>query len=489
MIKMKQQFKKLRSLLSEKVFLYPILTGVLFSTIELHKNWTISTTTNKILFVLIVLTFCFAVNFLIKLFINNKIKASLIATLFIIINLYYQYLANIINDSNITKLFFEFINTIHIQRYIVSFLILVVLGITYFIIKSRNKLFNLNLYLNVLLSVFLIFEVCSILITKPNTVELIPSPNCHTGKLINSILKEKPNIYFILLDSYTSSESLKKYWSFDNSSFEDSLTKMGFFCTHSTKSDYDYTPYCMASYLNMSLLKLNPNKQKNELYLQPIYNTLELIKNSSVIQQIVYSGYSFFNYSFFEIGNSKKFYNWNLKESSAFSKLFQTTLWPPALNKIQSIIYHNSEQFSRFPNLEIFHMLKDSINVKSNDPKFVYAHIMMPHDPFLYDENGNKMSTQYSGLYENESYLKQLQYTNTLVLETIQKILIFEEKKPIIIIQGDHGYRYLKNFDLKTQRIEAHTIYSSYLVPTDIKNRLYDSIKPIQAFSLFFNEN
>jgi hypothetical protein len=242
MIKMKQQFEKLRSLLSEKVFLYPILTGVLFSTIELHKNWTISTTTNKILFIIIVLTFCFAVNLLIRLFIKNKIKASLIATLFIIINLYYQYLFNVINELAITKLFFESINPIHTGRYIVSLLILIVLSLSDFILKSRKKLFDLNLYLNVLISILIIFEVCSILITKPNTVELIPSPNRHTGKLIHSILKEKPNIYFIILDSYTSSESLKKYWGYDNSAFEDSLAKIGFFSTYASKPEYDFTP-------------------------------------------------------------------------------------------------------------------------------------------------------------------------------------------------------------------------------------------------------
>jgi hypothetical protein len=490
MIKMKQQFEKLKFLLSEKVFLYPILTGVLFTTVELHKNWTISTTTNKILFVLIVLTFCLAVNFLIRLFIKNKIKASLIATLFIITNLYYQYLFNVINELTITKLFFEFINSIHIQRYIVSFLILVVLSITYFIIKSQKKIFNLNLYLNVLLSIFLIFEIGTIVFTKHFNIKLIPSSNQHSGKLIHSILKDKPNIYFILLDSYTSSESLKKYWNFDNSAFEYSLSKKGFYTTHSSKSDYDETAYCLASYLNMTLLNLDHIPLTYELWVENKNNILNLINRSSVIQQIKNSGYGIVNYSIFEIANSKKYYNTVISNNSeTLYSFFQLTSLISVGNYIQTKFYLSSLQPTYFPNLKIFQLLKDSIDYKSNIPKFVYAHIMMPHSPFDFDENGNRMTSEYSNVFNNESYLKQLRYTNALVNETVRKILISEKKKPIIIIQGDHGYRFLNNVNSKIQKTEAFSIFSSYLLPDDIMKNLNDSIKPITVFSLLFNTN
>ena len=85
--------------------------------------------------------------------------------------------------------------------------------------------------------------------------------------------------------------------------------------------------------------------------------------------------------------------------------------------------------------------------------------------------------------------MNQLIYTNKLVLNTIKKILITEKKKPIIIIQGDHGYRFFKTRNSKIQRTEAHTIFSSYLLPDDLNRLLNDSIKPVQAFSLLFNKH
>ena len=487
---MKQRFEKLRVLLGEKLSVYPILIGILFITTELHKNWTISTSINKVLFAFIIIAFCLAVNFLSVLFIKNKIKASLIVLLIIVFNLYYQYLYNWIYELGLTKLLLDLLITIHPGRYIGSFLSIICFVLLILIIKARKNLFSLNLYLNIVISFFLVFEVGSIIFTKPFVVELIPSSNLYTGKLINSIIKDKPNIYFILLDAYTSSASLKKYWGYDNSPFEDSLANMGFYNTHSSKSDYDCTYYCIASYLNMSLLKLNPKKPKNELWLHPDYNTLDLIKKNTVTQRIINSGYIFANYSIFDIDN---FDNsncvWKPNDPESLNKLYERTSWLPIINKIQQMFYQTPESGTLSPNLKLFHILKDSIASDRNVPIFVYAHIMMPHQPFEFDENGNKMSYQYSEILENESYLKQLRYTNTLVIETIRKILASENKKPIIIIQGDHGYRFLKNVDLKNRRIEAHSILSSYLFPKDLSINLNDSINPIQALSLLFNSN
>ena len=126
--------------------------------------------------------------------------------------------------------------------------------------------------------------------------------------------------------------------------------------------------------------------------------------------------------------------------------------------------------------------------MKSEVPKFYYAHILMPHQPFEYDENGNKMSYEYSTLIKNDSYLKLLRYTNSMVIKTIQNILTNEKKKPFIIIQGDHGYRFLENVDTKIQKTEGHTIFSAYLYPNELKIQLNDSIKPIEALSLLFDE-
>jgi hypothetical protein len=439
-----------------------------------------------------IFVFCLVVNFLSRILINNKIKAALIATLFIVINLYFQYLYNWIYELGLTKLLLDLLITIHPGRYIGSFLSIICFILLLLIIRTRKNLFSLNIYLNVVFSIFLIFEVGSILFIKPVTIELINSPNQTSGKLVKSILTDKPDIYFILLDAYTNSASLKKYWHYDNTPFKDSLSKIGFYCTYESKSEYDFTPYCLASYLNLSLLKIDQKKSLVQGWNQQKSGILDLIEKNTVTQNIVNSGYTFINYSIFEIGNTKRLYTTPVSTKDwkePLSVFFIPTIFPAILSKIYKANYLDEEQVPLYPNLKVFQLLKDSINENSKTPIFVYAHILMPHEPFEYDENGKRTKFQDRNSLDNELYLKQLRYTNSLILETIQKILSSEKKKPIIIIQGDHGYRYLKNFNSKVQGTEAHSMFSSYLFPDELRIHLNDSIKPIQALSLLFDEH
>ena len=484
---MKIDISHIRRHLSEQTFLYPILTGILFVIKVLHNDWLISSFVNKIFLTIIVIVFCLTTVYITRLFIQNKTKASLIATLFIVISLYFQYFLACVNEPHIIKPVLGWLDSSYPERYILFILGIIGFGIIIIIIRTRKNLSSLNLYFNTLFSILLVFKIGTIIFTKPFTIELIYSPNQHTGGLVNSIIKDKPNIYFILLDSYTSSASLDRYWDYDNSPFESSLSKVGFFCTHSSKSDYDFTPYCMASYLNMSLLKLSPKLTNNELWLQPKFNTLDLIKNDIVVKQIVNSGYTFVNYSIFEIGKAKPLYQaWSNEDSNNLLDLLKITIWPTILSEINVLLCIDSPP--TFQNLKVF-ILLGSVADRRKTPFFVYGHIMMPHPPFEYDENGNRTRSEDRNSQNNKLYLNQLIYTNKLVLNTIKKILITEKKKPIIIIQGDHGYRFFKTRNSKIQRTEAHTIFSSYLLPDDLNRLLNDSIKPVQAFSLLFNKH
>lgn len=484
---MKINISYLRRWLSRQTILYPILTGSLFVIEVLHKDWLISSFINKLFFAIIVIAFCLTAVFITRLLVKNKTKASLVATLFIVICLHFQYFLGYVNEPYIVKPLLNWLDSSHPGRCIISFLGIIGLGVIFLIIRTRKNLSSLNLYFNVLLGILVVFEIGTIIFTKPFAIELIYSPSKHTGTLVNSIIKDKPNIYLILLDSYTSSTSLERYWDYDNSSFEDSLSKVGFFCTHSSQSDYDYTPYCMASYLNMSLLKFGPKQTNNELWLLPKFNTLELIQKNVFVKQIVSSGYSFVNYSIFKIGKTSPLNKaWASEDSNNLQDLLEITIWPTILSEIDVLLYPDSPP--TFENLKVFKLL-GSVADRRNTPFFVYAHIMMPHPPFEYDENGNRTRFQDRNAQNKRSYLKQLVYTNKLVVNTIKRILIAEKKKPIIIIQGDHGYRFLKTRDSKIQRTEAHTIFSSYLFPDDINKLLNDSIRPIDAFSLLFNKH
>ncbi|MEY4927371.1 MAG: hypothetical protein RI894_1807 [Bacteroidota bacterium] len=298
-------------------------------------------------------------------------------------------------------------------------------------------------------------------------------------------LPQKPNIYYLILDAYTGAESLRTYWQYDNTSFADSLRNLGFFVTKNAKSNYDYTYYAMASNLNASELNLCAFCEPNELYFKSAQNTLALIKESRVPQYFQKQGYKIINYSLFDVQNTPKFYsdndlwveknNWDVY----LGKTLLMALWNN-LCRTKSIADEAAEVL--YPNQEIFNQFYTDSLYQQEQPFFLYAHILMPHAPVCFDENGDKIDVALSA---EQQYLAQLKYTNKLTLKALKHILKNDKTNPIILLQGDHGYRFFKALPLNDRRKEAHSIFSAYRVPDVIKQQLNDSIKTINVFRLF----
>jgi hypothetical protein len=135
---------------------------------------------------------------------------------------------------------------------------------------------------------------------------------------------------------------------------------------------------------------------------------------------------------------------------------------------------------------------------------FVYAHIIAPHPPFVFDEEGTVVSqdtpftlndaNHYTREHSQKNYIagyrRQIQYVNTLVLETIDAILSRSTTPPIIVIQGDHGpgahlhWGSLEN----TIPAERFGILNAYYFPDQDYALLYPSISPVNSFRVLFNQ-
>jgi hypothetical protein len=115
-------------------------------------------------------------------------------------------------------------------------------------------------------------------------------------------------------------------------------------------------------------------------------------------------------------------------------------------------------------------------------PKFVYAHIIAPHDPYVFDRDGNPVdiaepmddATFYAG------YRDELVYLNRRVLAVIETILQNSTTPPVIIIQGDHGPGRSSNLD-------RHKILNAYYLPGVPAEQLYPGITPVNSFRLVFD--
>jgi hypothetical protein len=71
-------------------------------------------------------------------------------------------------------------------------------------------------------------------------------------------------------------------------------------------------------------------------------------------------------------------------------------------------------------------------------PKFVFAHLLMPHPPYVFDADGSFVAE--SPARGGPTYATQLSYTNTRLKAILEPLLALPEaERPIIVIQADEG--------------------------------------------------
>lgn len=313
---------------------------------------------------------------------------------------------------------------------------------------------------------------------------------------------DQPDIYYIILDGYARDDILKKYFHYDNSEFTDYLKKKGFFVATESRSNYLQTSLSLSSSLNMRYLKDFAGRQdSNRSALAP------LISNSQVRQFLNSRGYQFVNvisgYYLTEIKGADIFITpkINLSEFEIFF-LELTPLAP---------IYHsllNTNNPTLHQAKVNFAIDKIASPIEGEDPKFIFSHLLIPHPPFVFNENGaiKKVSAKEftfsdaDGYFREtgasiedyrQRYLGQVKYVNQRIKTTIDKILS-RSKQPIIIIQGDHGPGSMLNWAnsnlIKESLDERTAILNAYYFPDQNYRNLKPNIGPVNSFRVIFNQ-
>lgn len=422
------------------------------------------------------LGFTFALYYLLFLLTNDFFKASILVILIGIPLIFFNVFFNVVLKYAPFLARFRYI----IILTIAIFTILIVL-----VLQSKKSFKNISYYLNTLFVCLIIYNIIIIsfnlnVLSVETTID-DRKTTVHNYNNIKVNLDYIPDIYYILLDSYTSSESLMKFWNYDNRLFEHSLQERGFYIASISKSFHPSTIISIVSTLNMT-------NDKN-LLTENGTKLLELIKDSKVIQKLEKMGYNIRNLSIFDIGSKRKYYGAFLVENlieldsynsllTIYKKIFENSL-PTILNNF----------ISQQRQGEIIKKIFSSLPVSMEDKKifnFTYAHFMIPHNPGKFDREGNIIPF-FKRSSTPKTYLDQLIATNKYVLKEVDNILnqYDTEKRPIIIIQGDHGYRYLTDFHKNVQ--EKNSIFSAYYLPSKGNLNLYSGISPYNIFRVIFN--
>ena len=419
---------------------------------------------------------------------KDWIKAALFATFFLLLFFSYGALSKQVRLS--------LGDTVH--TFFMPAICLVLFYFTYIVKKTRISLFNLTRILNFVSAFLFLYLSINIgvykLKTFDNWFEVDSTRKILTSTPLSGKLKTLPDIYYIILDRYANESILKEVFNFDNSEFIDYLTNKGFYVASQSRSNYLITTHSLSSSLNMRYINYLSEKLKG-----PPDNMLPMhamLKDYKVWRFLKSKGYKFVHFgSWWPPTYKNKFADLNINlywPPNFINVLYRTTMLYPILNKLG--YPHNFTQWKRI--IYKFDKLAEIPSIK--EPTFVFAHMLIPHFPYVFDRYGNFLSEEMVAKRNNkENYIDQLIFTNKKVEGLIDKLISNSEVPPIIILQADEGpypHRYRRsrlNFNWeqasKANLRQKMGILNAYYLPHINQNVLYASITPVNSFRLIFN--
>ncbi len=235
----------------------------------------------------------------------------------------------------------------------------------------------------------------------------------------------KRDIYYLVFDRYADNATLRREFQFDNADFTHALRERGFHLAEQSYANYPKTEISMASALNM-------NYHGDTIAQLPHYR--DLLEQHQVGRVFTAMGYRYYH-----LGCPLDGLRDNPQAASNYRFSRMPTEFAEMLFRMTSFYPYFPSTDVRTQSIQKFDALPQ-IAAQRGVPKFVYAHFLLPHNPWKFNRDGSLVTPAVAASRtEAENYIHQLVYTNTRVLETIDNILARSETPPVIILQADEG--------------------------------------------------
>jgi hypothetical protein len=358
-----------------------------------------------------------------------------------------------------------------------------------------------------LLNLVLIFAVLSqVLLGSIELVKRLPAAALTSGRGnglpdtgidVNLDCTIRPDIYLIILDGYGRADALKEVYGVDTGGFLESLESKGFYIADQSHSNYIQTVYSIPSTLNFRYMDPMPAEESGYEYFPALVannQAMALLRQCGYKMVTFNTGFTFTNYPeadvYFSLGSGLNEYEELFLASTPLDGLVEKVLVKPpdrGYDAHRARVQYTFEKLAELP--------------RRSGPKFVYAHIISPHPPFVFDAEGNPVQPNrsysigdgddYRGTWKEyrSGYAQQVQYVNKLLDETLSSIISRSASPPVIIIQGDHGPGGLlvwKSPDL-TCLWSRTAILNAYYLPDSGSRDLFPDITPVNSLRVVLN--
>ncbi|NPA92638.1 MAG: LTA synthase family protein, partial [Chloroflexi bacterium] len=244
---------------------------------------------------------------------------------------------------------------------------------------------------------------------------------------------------------------LQGLYGYDNTPFITDLQQQGFIVVPQSRANYPRTALSLPSSLNMDYIQnLMPGMEDSPFWwrVSPLISdsrTWEILKEAGYISVAVASDWAPTNNTKADVYLHPKplhiigfpAYYIATTPLKIFAPLLSPIAFFTSTSGHRMLINYDFDTLANLP--------------PTSQPKFVFAHIIAPHPPFVFDAQGNPRDPGYPFTFNDgndfpqskavyrEAYINQLQYINQRVEDMVESILANATRPTVIIIQSDHG--------------------------------------------------
>ena len=355
-------------------------------------------------------------------------------------------------------------------------------------------------YLNLVMALGLLFPVYKLVagfVREPlpprGTARIVQASG---GELVLDC-SNTPDIYYIILDGYGRADALIDLYGFDNRPFLETLERKGFFVADESHTNYTQTIFSIPSSLNFSLIEPPGAGVSGQRYFSDLMRDnkiMSTLKGCGYRTVAIESGYYFTDHPVVDLYlrpviGLNEFESLLLADSPLDVMAEELNLEPPE----HSYAGHRRRVLYSFEKLESL--------PRMDGPKIVFAHIISPHPPFVFDSSGQPIRPDYAyyigdgddfqGSLDEylAGYPEQAEFVNQQLGRVIDALLANSSTPPVIILQGDHGpgSRLVWGAPDRTCLWERTPILNAYYLPGDGARWLYPSISPVNSFRVVLN--
>lgn len=265
---------------------------------------------------------------------------------------------------------------------------------------------------------------------------------------------QPPDIYHIVLDAYGRADVLREVYGLDNEPFLNELRARGFSVAEASTANYAKTRHTFASMFNLTYLqRFYQEYGISGSHAGRIKDRLQQTRLLELLKSWGYESYAFFTgFPVSDLMEVDRRIGREPDEVARFAELLLSLT--PVFDARRLFGAPENPQMRAHRERILF--ILDSLPELAAEPspKFVLAHLLIPHQPFVIDAKGKPRraeGTVTDGVLTpepgdaaaaaayREGYAAQLQGANWLVVEALDELLARIDPGAIVIVQGDHG--------------------------------------------------